>query len=132
VVSIRFDMLPGVTTESDADLMARFPQEAWSQPLPVTNLKTREVRYDCRLCIGLQPRYEWGNLPTDETLMLAHIKEQHGLEPIPSGITTFEQAAAKIREAEKSCHATATPSLTMRAVFWVLRHLLPSQRVTDR
>jgi hypothetical protein len=73
-----------MSTESDADLMKRFPQEAWNQPLPVRNPKTGEIRYDCRLCIGTEPRYEWANLPTDEAAMLAHIKEQHGIEPAPS------------------------------------------------
>jgi len=71
----------------------------------MTNLETREVRYYCKLCAGLDNIPAWENLATDEAVILAHIKEQHGLEPTPSVYISPE-------EADKNCKATSIRALT--------------------
>lgn len=73
-----------MTTESDALLFARFPHEKWNTPSYMTHHKTGEVRYYCKLCTGLGAPPAWESLSSDETITLAHIKEQHGLDPVAS------------------------------------------------
>jgi len=89
-----------MSTESDAKLIARFPHEAWNQPLPITNRETGEVRYTCRLCVGLNPLPPWETHATDEAVIRTHIEEKHGLKSIASVIGSFE-------EAEKNCKAVS-------------------------
>jgi len=89
-----------MSTESDAELIARFPHGAWNQPLPIANRETREVRYACRLCVGLNPLPAWETHATDEAVIRTHIEEQHGLKSIASVYVSPE-------EAEKNCKAVS-------------------------
>jgi hypothetical protein len=95
-----------MSKESDALLIARFsliPLADWGTPLPITNLKTREVRYACRLCVGQKPVEGWEIHPTDEAVILKHIEEVHGLKSEASVYVSPEEAQRNCKAVSVDC-----------------------------
>jgi hypothetical protein len=102
-----------MSKESDADLMARIPHAGWNTPIPITSLETREVRYACPLCVGLNPLPAGETHATDEAVILKHIEEVHGLKSEASVYLTPEEACQSRAHHSAASRETAP---TARAV----------------